>query len=36
MLPLYSTSKLFATFFPPGGQELHAVVQVLKRLKALD
>jgi hypothetical protein len=35
-MPLYSTSKLFATFFPPGGQELHAVVQVLKRLKALD
>jgi hypothetical protein len=35
-MPLYSTSKLFATFFPPGGQELHSVVQVLKRLKALD
>jgi hypothetical protein len=34
--PLYSTSKLFATFFPPGGEELHAVVRVLKRLKALD
>jgi hypothetical protein len=34
--PLYSTSKLFATFFPPGGQELHAVVRVLKSLKALD
>jgi hypothetical protein len=33
---LYSTSKLFATFFPPGGRELDAVVRVLKRLKALD
>jgi hypothetical protein len=34
--PLYSTSKLFATFFPPGGRELHEVVRVLQRLKALD
>jgi hypothetical protein len=33
--PIYSTSKLFAAFFPPDGQDLHEVVRVLKRLKGL-
>jgi hypothetical protein len=33
--PQYSTSKLFATFFPPHSQELHMVVRVLKRMKAI-
>ncbi len=32
-VPLYSTSRLFATFFPPDGQELLEVVRVLKRVK---
>jgi hypothetical protein len=33
--PQYSTSKLFATFFPPHSQELHMVVRVLKRMKEI-
>jgi hypothetical protein len=33
--PIYSTSKLFAAFFPPDGLELHEVVRVLKRVKGL-
>ena len=33
--PFYSTSKLFAAFFPPGGSDLPEVVRVLKRMKEL-
>jgi hypothetical protein len=33
--PLYSTSKLFAAFFSPAGQDLHEVVRVLKRMPEL-
>jgi hypothetical protein len=34
-VPLYSTSRLFAAFFPPGGGDLAEVVRVLKRVKGL-
>ena len=33
--PIYSTSKLYVTFFPPDSQDLAEVVQVLKQLKVL-
>jgi len=33
--PQYSTSKLYATFFPPESQALGEVVQVLKRIKSI-
>lgn len=33
--PQYSTSKLFAIFFPPHSQELYTVVRVLKRMKEI-
>lgn len=33
--PTYSTSKLYATFFPPDSQALSEVMQVLKRIKAI-
>ena len=32
---IYSTSKLYATFFPPDSQDLAEVVQVLKQIKTL-
>jgi hypothetical protein len=34
-VPLYSTSRLFAAFFPPGGGDLAEVVRVLKRVKGV-
>ena len=33
--PIYSTSKLYATFFPPDSQDLAEVVQVLKQMKTI-
>jgi predicted type IV restriction endonuclease len=33
--PQYSTSKLYATFFPPDSQALSEVVRVLKQIKAI-
>ena len=33
--PTYSTSKLYATFFPPDSQDLAEVVRVLKQMKTV-